>query len=168
MNKTILSLLVVGIFILSGCSKSEQEDNSTDLPEKLVDRIELVDLEGNRIDMASFKGKTVFLNFWATWCRPCIAEMPDIDSAAKLLSEENFVFLAASDEDLAKIKEFADGLNYSFQFVRSNRSVFDMDIMALPTTFIINPKGEIVYNEVGARKWNSEAELNKLRQLATE
>lgn len=168
MKKALFPFVIIGLVFLLGCSKSTQENKESTLPEKLVDRISLVDLEGNSVDLASLKGKTVFLNYWATWCRPCIAEMPDIDRAAKLLKDENFVFLAASDEDLDKIKEFIGELEYSFQFVQSKRSVFEMDIMALPTTFIINPKGELVYNEVGARKWDSEVELNKLRQLAAE
>ena len=84
------------------------------------------------------------------------------------LTEEEFVFIAASDESADKIKDYVTTVNYSFQFVKLNRSVFDLEIMALPTTMIINKQGEIIYNEVGARKWNSETELNKLRELANQ
>ncbi len=164
--------LILGIGI-SGCQNSTKEDDSAtneeeNLPEKLVDRIKLIDLEGNNVPLESFRGKTVFLNFWATWCRPCLAEMPDIDKASKILEKENYVFLAASDEDLEKIKEFVAKFNYSFKIVQSSRSVFDLDIMALPTTMIIDKHGEIIYNEVGARDWASETELDNLRKMAEE
>ena len=164
-----LSALIISTSILFLLSCSTKETTTTDqLPEKLVDRIQLVDMDGNAIDLAQYQGKTIFLNYWATWCKPCIAEMPDIDECAKILADEDFVFLAASDEKIDKISSFLQESNYSFTIVHSKRSVFDMDIMALPTTMIINKEGEIVYNEVGARKWNSEAEINKLRSYASE
>jgi thiol-disulfide isomerase/thioredoxin len=164
-----LSVLIISTAILSFVSCTSKETTSTEkLPEKLVDRIQLVDMDGNDIDLAQYRGKTIFLNYWATWCKPCIAEMPDIDECAKILANEDFVFLAASDEKIDKISSFLKDSDYSFTIVHSKRSVFDMDIMALPTTMIINKDGEIVYNEVGARKWNSEAELNKLRSYASE
>ena len=164
-----LSALIISTSILFLLSCSTKETTTTDqLPEKLVDRIQLVDMDGNAIDLGQYRGKTIFLNYWATWCKPCIAEMPDIDECAKILADEDFVFLAASDEKIDKISSFLQESNYSFTIVHSKRSVFDMDIMALPTTMIINKEGEIVYNEVGARKWNSEAEINKLRSYASE
>ena len=123
-------------------------------------------VNGEIIPLDNLKGKTIFLNYWATWCRPCLAEMPDMDKAAKILSDENFIFLAASDEEIDKIKDFAAKYDYSFQFVHSKTSVFDLDIKALPTTFIIDSKGEIVYNEVGARDWSNGKELENLRKLA--
>ena len=97
-----------------------------------------------------------------------MAEMPDIDKAAKILKDEDFVFLAASDEGLDKIKQFAAKNNYSFQIVQSKTSVFNLDITALPTTFVINKAGEIVYNEVGARDWAGGNSIAKLRKFAEE
>ena len=164
-------LFVVIIFFLVGfnsCQTGAKKTEVQELPEKLVDRIQLVDLEGNEILLSNFKGKTIFLNYWATWCRPCLAEMPDIDKAKKILENEDFVFIAASDEDLEKIKEFVAKNDYSFQIVQSKTSVFDLDISAFPTTFVINKEGEIVYNEVGARDWAAENTLKKLRMLAEE
>jgi peroxiredoxin len=164
--KKLIIWSFVALSGLSGCQKTTNEAGQEQLPEKLIDRIKLIDLDGNDISLESLKGKTVFLNYWATWCRPCLAEMPDINKAAQVLSKENFVFLAASDESLDKIKKFAGKYDYSFQFIQSKTSVFDLDIMALPTTMVISKKGEIVYNEVGARDWSSDTEIEKLRKLA--
>lgn len=171
MKNLSFGCFILLLAVLSGCQNNSIKDDSSEsnddtMPEKLVDRILLTDLEGNEISLERFKGKTIFLNFWATWCRPCLAEMPDIDLASKILEEENYVFLAASDEDLEKIKEFVTKFDYSFQIVHLERSVFDLNIMALPTTMIIDKNGEIIYNEVGARDWASESELDNLRKLA--
>ncbi len=162
-------LIIISFLIstgLIGCQSGSEKQAKQSLPEKLVDRIQLVDLEGEIITLEELKGKTIFLNYWATWCRPCLAEMPDMDKAAKILSDENFIFLAASDEEIDKIKKFAAKFSYSFRFVHSKTSVFDLDIKALPTTIIIDSKGEIIYNEVGARDWSNEKELENLRKLA--
>ena len=163
----LTTFIVIGfLLIILGCGSSTTKEEEKALPEALIDRISLVDLEGNTIDLSQYEGKTIFLNYWATWCRPCIAEMPDIDAASEILGKEDFVFLAASDESMDKIKKYVSQVDYSFTFVRSETSVFDLDIMALPTTMIISKKGEIVYNEVGARKWNSDTEIENLRELA--
>ncbi len=167
MSKPLNILSYLFVIVLISCSTAKKEEQQ-ELPEKIVDRIDLVDLDGNKVDIKNLQGKTIVLNYWATWCRPCIAEMPDIDEAAKILEAEDFVFLAASDESVDKIKKYVDELDYSFKFVKSNRSAFDMELMALPTTMIINKKGEIVYNEVGARKWNSDTEIERLRKIAAE
>ena len=158
-------ILVFFSLAISNCQTSNRSEESQ-LPENLVERIDLVDLEGKPISMESLKGKTVFLNFWATWCKPCLAEMPDMDIAAKVLAEDDFIFIAASDESIEKIKKFAEKYDYSFKFVHSKTSVFDLELGALPTTWVINKEGVLVYNEVGARKWDSEEELNNLRDLA--
>lgn len=164
LTKIFILLLIL---IITGCSGTKKEAKQEELPEAIVERIALTDLAGKPVDLDDFKGKVVFLNYWATWCRPCIAEMPDIDAAAKILGDEDFVFLAASDESLEKIKNYVDEVDFSFQFVKSTTSVFDMDIMALPTTMILNKQGEIIYNEVGARQWDSDSELNRLRDIAS-
>ena len=172
---------VFGIFLagvlLTGCGagskdqvvaeagvETEEINEIKELPK--IDRIKLENLEGNPVDLANFKGKRVFLNLWATWCKPCIAEMPDIDAANKILADEDYVFLLASDEMPEKIKKFTEKYNeFSFQFVRMVNSVYDLDVVALPTTIIINRDGEIVYDEVGAKKWDSEEILKQLRSF---
>jgi len=166
MKKTILFILNIP-FIFIACSgpSNESEQEQLPLPEKLVDRIQLVDMEGHDIDLQTYKGKTVFLNFWATWCKPCLAEMPDIDKARQLLPDSSFVFLAASDEEEDRVKKFISRYDFSFQFVRSEVSIFDLDIKALPTTMIINPDGLIVYNEVGARDWASEKQIEIFKKI---
>lgn len=155
------------LFILScGSKQSQQEEYTIDTSKPLVERIKLVDLNGNEINLESLKGKTIFLNFWATWCKPCIKEMPSMDKAYDQLKGDNFVFLAASDESMKKINKFVAQQDFSFQFVQIQGDIFNLDIKALPTTFIINPEGQIVYNEIGARDWHAQANIDMLLNLS--
>ena len=89
-----------------------------------------------------------------------------MDRAYSQLADEDIVFLVASDEDMKKITKFTSKKDYSFQFAQLQGDIFDLDIKALPTTFIINPEGVIVYNKVGAREWDDDANLEMLKSLA--
>lgn len=162
-------LIIMMVLVFLGCQKKTGETEAEVVQDtsnlSKLERIDLSDLEGNPISLADYRGKRIFLNLWATWCKPCLAEMPDLSKANDILSKEGYVFLAASDENLKKINDFVRKHDYSFQFVKMNNSVYDLDVSALPTTFIINAEGELVYDEVGARNWASESELEKLRKF---
>lgn len=156
--------MIALVLVVFGCQEQKAQEEKEDLSSvPKLERISLSDLDGNAIDLKQYKGKRVFLNLWATWCKPCIAEMPDISKANDVLSKEDYVFLVASDESMKKIKDFAKRYDFSFQFVKMNNSVYDLDVSALPATMIINAKGELVYEEIGARDWDSETELEMLR-----
>jgi thiol-disulfide isomerase/thioredoxin len=129
--------------------------------ESLIDRIMLKDLDENVINLDKYKGQTIFLNFWATWCKPCIQEMPSIEGAKKNLENRDIIFLLASSESKDEIETFRDSHNYSFQYVRIENSE-DLGIQILPTTFIFNPKGKLVFSETGQRKWDEKANIDLL------
>lgn len=169
----VYMICIAPLWIVTSACKTKSLENERDqimentasvtvLPK--IDRIKLEDLEGNEINLSEFKGKRVFLNLWATWCKPCIAEMPSIDRAFQHLQNEDFVFLVASDEKMEKILRFVDNRgDFSFQFVHMINSVYDLEAVALPTTLIINRNGEIVYDKAGAREWDSEDVLKELK-----
>lgn len=131
-----------------------------------VSSIELVDLEGQAINLDDYQGKTVFLNFWATWCRPCIAEMPSIVRAQEQLAKDNYVFLLASDESAKKITRFKDLQDFPLNFVKLESGFMNLGIASIPTTFIIDWKGEIVMDHVGSLAWDSPEMIEKLKGLA--
>ena len=161
-----ISSAVLVIVFLAACSKKKDEGQVEDLsllPK--VERIQLEDLEGNPVTLEELQGQRVFLNFWATWCKPCIAEMPSIDRAAETLESEDYVFLLASDENIDRIRRFAQKNPYSFQYVQLKTSVYALDVMALPTTFVIDRSGEIVFEKVGAEAWDNASILEELRSL---
>lgn len=163
--------VILLVFFIVGCGSTSsenggdnKEENLQELP--LVERFSFEDLDGTKIDWADTKGKLVFVNFWATWCKPCIKEMPSISEAHIQLKGEGVVFIVASDEDVSKIKKFESKHHYSFSLLHSNTSVFDLDVQALPTTIIINEEGEIVFNEIGSRDWSSDKSIALIKSFS--
>ena len=111
-------------------------------------------LAGQELSLESFKGKTVVLNFWATWCPPCVKEMPDLQKLSVDLADQNTVFIGISNEPEDKLKEFVDSNGITFHIVSGSGFPAPFDrIRAIPTTFIIDPQGVIQEKYVGSRTY---------------
>lgn len=123
------------------------------------------DVDGNPIELVDYKGKRILLSYWATWCRPCIEEMPSLVEAQKILEDENYVFLMASDQSIKKINAFQAKKNFDLTFVKYNGALASEDITALPATFIYNEKGEKVDRIDGMTEWNSPEIIQKLKNI---
>ncbi len=121
------------------------------------------DLEGKAIDLADFKGRRIFLNFWATWCRPCIEEMPSIEKAKTLLNNEGYVFLMASDQEVGKIRDFKEKKQFDLDFIKFNGSFTDLNVHALPATFIYDTEGKLLQRIDGATDWASDNVIQMLK-----
>lgn len=166
---------VATVLLLISCSSPERPSTQMEVADASVAEmvatseinvsdIELTDLEGNPIGWEALQGKKVFLNFWATWCKPCIIEMPSMHEAAKQLGDD-YVFLAASYEDMEKIKKFADKRDFAFQFVHTKTPIQKLQIHSLPTTFLINSEGELVETVIGSREWDETEAIDQLKAL---
>lgn len=125
----------------------------------------LVNTDRESINFESLNGKVIVVNFWATWCPPCIAEMPSFEKLYKAYKED-VVFLFVANDEEKKVLKFLDKNEYTFPvyFEASNRPV-EMQSNSLPTTYIINRNGEIVVNKTGAVDWNSKKVKNLLDTL---
>jgi thiol-disulfide isomerase/thioredoxin len=145
--KYSLSFFLVAALI--GCNPKKDENTIS------LSKIKLESLSGKSVDLTDYEGKIIFLNFWATWCRPCLLEMPSIEKAMNELKDENIVFLFASDEEVDQIENFKAARNFNFDYVRA-LNITELNIQALPTTFIFNAKGDLVFNEMGYRDWSKE------------
>lgn len=124
----------------------------------------MTDLKGQPFTLHKFNGKAVFLNFWATWCKPCINEMASMETLYQQYKND-IVFLAVTTEDLAKIKSFRQQQNLSFDFARLDITYLDAYVIKLPTTLLINHKGELVQEEEGMRIWTQYNNLEKIKAL---
>jgi thiol-disulfide isomerase/thioredoxin len=162
---TIAVLLLIGSI---GCTNAKKEKpNPSAEVVRQIDKIRLTDLNGQSHSLKQYLGKTIFINFWATWCKPCIQEMPFIKEMQNILQNENIIFLMASNESAERIKEFSDGHDYKFNYVRIENSE-EMNVQALPTTFIFNPEGNLVFSETGIRKWNEKNNIDMILKFAKE
>ena len=147
------------IFILGTVSCKEKEKNQVVTSGKSeIDNVKLTNLNNIPLDLKQYDGKTVFINFWATWCKPCIAEMPSIEKAKNKLSNQNIVFLLASNESLQEIEDFKNSNNYTSTFVRIE-NMEALNIQAIPTTYIFNPEGKLVFSEMGYRNWDDSSNI---------
>jgi len=113
----------------------------------------------------SAKGKVVFVNFWATWCPPCRAEMPSIQKLYDDYGDRiEFVF-HTNELESDKVNSFLDKNNYTLPSFNSyNNQPKEFDVSTIPATFILDKSGRIVIHEVGAVDWNSD----KFRKLLDE
>lgn len=159
----IFKLLSIVLFcgVLAGCgnSRPDTSSESATVAEVTLAKLKLRDLEGRELDLSALTGKRVFVNFWATWCKPCLAEMPSIDHATELLADKNVIFIAASDEKLERIENFKQKSGYRFDILSTGADLSTLGVFALPATFIFDEQGELVYKEAGAREWDSEESL---------
>lgn len=158
-------ILIVSILLL-GCGRLKKNNGpSATESHPEIAKIRLNDLMGQPILLEGYKDRTVFINFWATWCKPCIEEMASIESAQLQLSNKGIVFLLASNESAAQIKEFKDSHGYKLDFVRID-NFEEQKIQALPTTFIFNSNGSLRFSEMGSRNWNDTSNINLILKIA--
>lgn len=142
-----------------------EESKAVVAEEQSVPASQYEDLEGNPVALNDYKGKRLLLNYWATWCRPCIEEMPDLLSAQEALSTENYVFLLASDQSVEKIKAFEEKRGFDFKFIKFNGAWADLGINALPVTVIYNEAGEEVERITGLTEWAAPEMIQRLKEI---
>jgi thiol-disulfide isomerase/thioredoxin len=113
---------------------------------------ELKDLDGKPVTLGEAKGKIVLLNFWATWCGPCRAEIPDLVDLQKRYAEKlEIIGLATDEDDTDEVRRFVmhEGINYRVAMVSDQVRMAYGGIAALPTSFLIDPQGRAVQKHVG-------------------
>lgn len=122
--------------------------------------LQFSDLENNIFTLQNFKGKNLFINYWATWCNPCLAEMPYMaELYENYKDEEDIIFLYLSREKLEVIKNYIPK-DESLQQLPIYKIITDDEFFAtsgIPTTFIVNSDGEVIVKDLGSAFWNDES-----------
>jgi len=130
--------------------------------------LQFTDLDSKMFSIQDFKGKTLFINYWATWCNPCLAEMPSMaDLYERYSSNDAIVFLYLSREELKTIQEYIPK-DESLQKLPIYKVVTDDEFFAttgIPTTFIINSSGDLIVKDVGSAFWNDQSVFNFIDNL---
>jgi thiol-disulfide isomerase/thioredoxin len=130
--------------------------------------LQVLDLEGNTINLNDLKGKTIFINIWATWCPPCLAEMPGIESLYQKTKQQNIAFVLISvDEDPEVVRKFVSRKKYKFPiyFLQSQLPHLYQH-NSIPRTYVISPAGKLVYTHQGIAQYDSPSFHNFLLNLS--
>ena len=133
----------------------------------------LEDMDGKRHALQDYRGKVVLINFWATWCPPCVREMPSLERLYQELSDEPFVVLAVNQwENADHVFAFMGQIDVFPSFP----ILFDPDsevseafgVKGLPTSFLLDRSGRVVYRAVGGREFDHPEILQQIRALLDE
>ncbi|MEK6682123.1 MAG: TlpA disulfide reductase family protein [Nitrospirota bacterium] len=129
---------------------------------------ELKDLNKKSVRLSDYKGKVVFLNFWATWCKPCKEEMPAMELLYKALKGKDFEMIAVSiDRDISKVEPFVKELKLTFPIVLDFMGKADRryKLTGVPETYIIDQNGVIVEKILGPRDWTRPESIGVVLEL---
>jgi thiol-disulfide isomerase/thioredoxin len=128
----------------------------------------LQDLHGRTHRLADYRGKVVLVNFWATWCEPCLAEMPSIERLRRSLAGQPFEVLAVNlGEPLGRIERFLEKVPLGFPMLldRDTGAAKAWKARVVPASFLVGPDGRIRYVHYGELDWSSEPVRKRVAEL---
>jgi thiol-disulfide isomerase/thioredoxin len=147
-------LAVAALALLAACGEEKQQAAAEPNP---LDGMVFATLDGVREPLEAFRGKTVVLNVWATWCGPCRREMAGLQKLADRLDPARYVVLGLSiDTNPALVREYLRGKDLRFARHIDPDGAISARIDAVPTTIIISPEGKLLWVEVGERAWGED------------
>jgi thiol-disulfide isomerase/thioredoxin len=157
-RRALLPFIVTSLLLCFAASSSPAQDEQPTIrfvrnPDPAPD-FKLTGLDGKPVTLAGTHGKVVLVNFWATWCGPCRAEIPDLIALQEKYKDHlQILGLVVDDDDLDAIKEFADkfGINYPIALATDEIRLHYGGIPALPTSFVLDSEGRIVQKHEGLR-----------------
>jgi len=171
---------VAGVVVLAlafaGCTGGRGPGDGPVGVGSMAPDFELPVLDGGTVRLSDLRGKVVFLNFWATWCAPCLVEMPDMDQLNNILDHPDFVMLSVSVDEGGEqaVRSVLEENSWSFPVLMdasqgnrrlSSRTGKAFGITGVPETFVINQGGYIVRHEVGPRRWASPNQQEYFRKM---
>jgi peroxiredoxin len=146
-----MAVVVLGLLATTGCA-TVAAPGAAAVGRPAPD-FTLADLDGNQVSLSDFRGKTVFINFWATWCPPCREEMPAIEALYQQYEDKDVVVLGVDIlETEGEVRQFVEEGGYSWTFVMDTTGEVtnSYQVVAIPTSFFIDKEGIIRAVSVGA------------------
>ena len=154
------SIALLGLVLLIGCTGSHPPRIGSAAP-----NFSITDAQ-HTVSLAQFRGKPVVLNFWATWCPPCIEEMPSLVQMQKELGDQVIVLAVSEDADNDAYKQFIRDHNIDLLTVRDTQRTNEVyGTFKFPETYILDRNGKIVRKFIGATNWTSPDIIDYLKKL---
>ena len=153
MNKRLIAILVVILtagLVITGCTAGSEPTATVG---NVAPDFQLQNLDGQSITLSDLKGNPVLINFWATWCGPCVSEMPHLQEIHNEWSDRGLIVLAINwGESASEVEQFLQAHNLSLPVLLDTKKVVAQKygIRAFPTTFFINKDGIIQVKVIGA------------------
>jgi peroxiredoxin len=162
----------IGLLLLGNTSSASEHlflaMGMAKVPAKQAADFALPDLEGRQVSLQHYRGKVVFLNFWATWCIPCREEMPAMEQLHREFQPQGLAVLALNlKESPDQVKAFFDQHRLSFTALLDESGLVfrDYQVMGLPTTYLIDREGTLLARGVGGRDWTRTEGKDLIRAL---
>ena len=135
----------------------------------MAPRFSLRNLKGNMEGLDDYLGKVIVVNFWATWCVPCVKEMPSFESLYRRYRSQGLTLLAVSLDkgDSSKVQEFADKHKLSFPILLDTEGVAEKlyPSFSIPFTYVVDKQGRVVARVDGAKNWESSETFEAVEHL---
>ena len=166
-----LALLVLLVLIGGGAYiYSNLPSTTAVVAGEMAPDFQLEDTKGNTFRLSQLRGKVVMVNFWATWCPPCIEEMPSMERLNKFMADEDFVMLAINTEQngRAVVPQFLKKSPYDFTVLYDDQMAVQQQygVYKFPESFIVGKDGTVVEKIIGPLDWSSPKTVAYLKSLA--
>jgi thiol-disulfide isomerase/thioredoxin len=128
--------------------------------------LRLEDMDGKLVDLVSYRGRVVLVNFWATWCPPCRKEFPSLSRVRKLFKPTDFEVIAVNvGEDPDTVFSFAGSPDFPVIFDRNSQAMATWPVKGLPTTFLVDRQGRLAMKAVGGREFDDPVIVSLIKSL---
>lgn len=175
----VIILLSIGYLIYKASGQPTDDQQPSNIPQSknqplgnLKSEVQaapdftLIDLGGKTVSLSDFKGKNVYLNFWASWCGPCKLEMPDLEKIYQEFKDKDLIVLAVNvGENKSKVEAFVTSNGYSFPVLLDiqGKAAQTYKVSSIPVSVFVNKEGLIVAKRIGLMTYSQmEASISEL------
>ena len=172
------NLALIVVLVLVGASVYLVSSNSSRPASEWVNSVavgdiapdfQLEDTEGNQVSLQALRGKVVLVNLWATWCPPCIEEMPSMERLNEVMAGDDFVMLAINTEENGRniVPAFLQKTPYTFPILYDDKGVVQKlyGVFKFPESFVIRKDGIVAEKIIGPLDWSSIETITYLKNL---
>jgi thiol-disulfide isomerase/thioredoxin len=159
-------VLNLGIGLLLVCCQSKapaENDTTAEADPFSLEEVRFQRMDGTEFGLAPEQKSYTVLHFWATWCKPCLAEFPELKAALPRLQSDSVAFFLATEEELDQIRAFEEKRNFGLEFLHLKEATLaDFEVHALPTTLVLDSTGKVVYRHSGQLNWQDVTSIEDL------